>query len=152
MNKDLVPKDAEPQPWPVYEKPSEPSVAILCGEYPNLAEFIRDKENELEQIKAHYNILRADLVEREARDLYGGFQAAACYKDLDTCRTIANARLRGKCSGCEGRGEVGGQFPDGSYQTDPCPHCEGNGFVEIPELPSGTESETHNNQLADKRS
>lgn len=49
-----------------------------------------------------------------------------------------------ECTGCEGRGEVGGQFPDGSYQTDPCPHCDGEGFVAV-ELPSGSETETHNN-------
>lgn len=44
---------------------------------------------------------------------------------------------------------MGGQFPDGSYQTDPCPHCEGNGFVEIPELPSGIESVAHNDEMRD---
>jgi len=76
--------------------------------------------------------------------LYNRFQAAACGKDMDHCRTLANARLRCKCEGCNGTGEVGGQFPDGSYQTDVCPHCEGNGFVEIPELPSGPELVTHN--------
>ena len=123
---------------------NQPSVTELAASHPNLHEYIKSLEERLARITNHYAIIRADLVEREARDLYGGFQAAACYKDLDTCRTIANARLRGKCSGCEGRGEVGGQFPDGSYQTDPCPHCEGNGFVEIPELPSGIESVTHN--------
>lgn len=122
---------------------NQPSVTELAASHPNLHEYIKSMEDRLARITNHYNILRADLVEREARDLYGGFQAAANYKDLNTCRMIANARLRGKCSGCEGRGEVGGQFPDGSYQTDPCPHCEGNGFVEIPELPSGTESGSH---------
>lgn len=122
------------------------SVTELAASHPNLHEYIKSLEERLARITNHYAIIRADLVEREARALYGGFQAAACYKDLDTCRTIANARLRGKCSGCEGRGEVGGQFPDGSYQTDPCPHCQGNGFIEIPELPSGTESVSHNNR------
>lgn len=120
------------------------SVTELAASYPNLHEYIKSLEDRLARITDHYNILRAELVEREARDLYGGFQAAACYKDLDTCRVIANAKLRGKCLCCDGKGEVGGQFPDGSYQTDSCPHCEGNGFVEIPELPTGTESGSHN--------
>jgi len=95
-------------------------------------------------IESHYATLRAELVESEAKSLYNRFQAAACGKDMDHCRTLANARLRCKCEGCNGTGEVGGQFPDGSYQTDVCPHCEGNGFVEIPELPSGPELVTHN--------
>lgn len=116
-----------------HECPQE-SVTLLAANHPNLAEYLASLESRLASITDHYNILRADLVEREARDLYGGFQAAACYKDINTCRTIANARLRGKCLECEGRGEVGGQFPDGSYQTDRCQHCEGNGFVEIPDL------------------
>jgi hypothetical protein len=27
------------------------------------------------------------------------------------------------CSGCNGRGEIGGVMSDGSFQTDPCPWC-----------------------------
>lgn len=80
-----------------------------------------------------------------------GSRCGVCYwalYDGDWCQN-PKCVMRGKCSGCEGRGEVGGQFPDGSYQTDPCQHCEGNGFVEIPELPSGIESQTHNIEFAD---
>jgi len=113
------------------ERWRELSATEVCAGNPAIAEYVASLESRLARMTDHYNILRADLVEREARDLYGGFQAAANYKDLDTCRTIANARLRGTCSGCEGRGEVGGQFPDGSYQTDPCPHCDGAGFVPV---------------------
>ena len=120
------------------------SVTEVAANYPSVHEYIKSMEDRLARITNHYNIIRSDLVEREAKSLYGAFQAAACGKDTDHCRTLANARLRGKCEGCNGTGEVGGQFPDGSHQTDACHHCEGNGFVEIPELLNGTESGTHN--------
>lgn len=106
---------------------------------------MRDKENELEQIKAHYNILRAELVENNAKAMHGMFQAAAMSKDMDYCRTMTNARLRGKCLTCDGKGLVGRPATQThDAESECCPHCEGNGFVEIPELPSGTESVTHN--------
>lgn len=82
----------------------------LIDQREKVAEENADLRRELRVISDHYDILRAEMVEREARDLYGGFQAAACYKDLNTCRMIANARLRGKCLVCEGRGEVGGGY------------------------------------------
>jgi hypothetical protein len=34
---------------------------------------------------------------------------------------------RGECSGCNGRGEVAGHDPDGSWDTRECPHCKGSG-------------------------
>lgn len=110
------------------------SVAELAAENPNLMEYLQSFEKRLTVMSEHYSVLRAELVEREAINLYGMYQAAACGKDMDTCRIIANAKLRGKCLTCNGRGEIGGQFPDGSYQTDVCSTCDGFGFVDIPEI------------------
>lgn len=31
------------------------------------------------------------------------------------------------CSGCEGRGEVGGLTPSG-YESETCPFCKGTGY------------------------
>jgi len=105
----------------------------LIDQREKVAEENADLRRELRVISDHYDILRAEMVEREARDLYGGFQAAACYKDMNTCRVIANARLRGKCLSCEGTGHLANI--EGSADEDTtCPHCEGNGFVEIPDL------------------
>jgi hypothetical protein len=106
----------------------------LIDQREKVAEANAELRRELRVISDYYGTLRAEMVDREARDLYGGFQAAACYKDMNTCRVIASDRLRCKCLWCESRGEVGGQLPDGSHQTDQCQHCEGNGFVEIPDL------------------
>lgn len=124
---------------PPNECPQE-SVALLCANHPNLAEYVAQMKKQIADLRAelriisdHYDILRAELVEREARSLYGGFQAAACFKQLDTCRLIANARLRGKCTACNGAGtNLGGE--QGAQYEECCSRCEGNGFVEIPDL------------------
>lgn len=41
------------------------------------------------------------------------------------------------CTGCDGRGEVGGFVQDG-YQTDPCPYCTGTGLKAFGWLIPGT--------------
>lgn len=35
----------------------------------------------------------------------------------------ATPQPQAACSGCNGRGEIGGVMGDGSFQTDPCPWC-----------------------------
>lgn len=107
----------------------------LIDQREKVAEENIDLRRELRVISDHYDILRAEIVEREARDLYGGFQAAACYKDMNTCRMIANARLRGKCLSCDGAGMVGKPATQThDAESEYCQHCEGCGYVEIPDL------------------
>lgn len=106
---------------------------------PSDRDFCEGIEAELTELKEaynrlwnHYSIMRAELVEREAKSLYGGFQATACGKDMDYCRTLANARLRATCPSCNGNGLLTQQYPDGSLQDDPCLECNGDGFIELP--------------------
>lgn len=107
----------------------------LIDQREKVAEENIDLRRELRVISDHYDILRAEMVEREARDLYGGFQAAACYKDMNTCHMIANARLRGKCLSCDGAGMVGKPATQThDAESECCQHCEGCGYVEIPDL------------------
>lgn len=91
-------------------------------------ERVKTLEETLARITEHYSVIRAELVDREAYELYGGFQAAANGKSLEMCRLIANARLRGKCSVCDGSGH--------DSENGECERCEGNGFLEIPEVPN----------------
>lgn len=124
---------------------NQPSVTELAASHPNLHEYLKSLEERLTRITDHYNILRAELVENNAKAMHGIFQAAAMSKDMEYCRTMTNARLRGKCLACDGKGLVGSPATQThDAESECCPHCEGNGFVEIPELPSGIESETHN--------
>lgn len=131
---------------PPHECPQE-SVTSLAASHPNLHEYIKSMEDRLARITDHYNILRAELVENNAKAMHGMFQAAAMSKDMDYCRTMTNARLRWKCLACDGKGLVGRPATQThDAESECCPHCEGSGFVEIPELPSGTESGSHNIQ------
>ncbi len=98
----------------------------------------------VERIVSHYGVLRAELVETNAKAMFDIFQAAANPKDMDYCRTITNARLRGKCTACDGQGVLSSLGRGGDHDDTTCIHCDGAGYVEIPELPSGIESVTHN--------
>lgn len=92
-----------------------------------------DLRAELAIISDHYIILRSELVETNAKAMHGMFQAAANPKDMEYCRAITNARLRGKCITCDGRGTtIGGE--QGAQYEEACFHCEGTGYVEIPDL------------------
>lgn len=54
-----------------------------------------------------------EVMKREALDVLA---------EVDARRTASPAQGEAVCSGCNGRGEVGGWAGD-SYQTDPCPFC-----------------------------
>ena len=92
-----------------------------------------DLRRELRVISDHYDILRTELVETNAKAMHGLFQAAANGKSMEYCRTITNAKLRGKCIICDGKGTtIGGE--QGAQYEECCFRCEGAGYIEIPDL------------------
>jgi len=106
----------------------------LIDQREKVAEENIDLRRELRVISDHYDILRAELVESHAKIMHGMFQAAAMSKDMDYCRTMSNAKLRGKCLACDGKGLVGSPATQThDAESECCQHCEGCGYVEIPD-------------------
>lgn len=105
----------------------------LIDQREKLAEENSDLRRALRVISDHYDILRAELVENHAKYMHGMFQAAAMSKDMDYCRTMSSAKLRGKCLACDGTGSLA--IIGGAKDEDAgCSHCGGCGYVEIPDL------------------
>jgi len=105
----------------------------LIDQREKVAEENIDLRRGLRVISDHYDILRAEMVENHAKVMHGMFQAAAMPKDMDYCRTMSNAKLRGKCLACDGTGSLANVGGAKDEDTG-CPHCEGCGYVEIPDL------------------
>lgn len=105
----------------------------LIDQREKVAEENIDLRRELRVISDHYDILRAEMVESHAKIMHGMFQAATTPKTMDYCRTMSNAKLRGKCLACDGTGSLANVGGAKDEDTG-CPHCEGCGCVEIPDL------------------
>lgn len=86
-----------------------------------------------EKIGSLYELIRAELVEKEAWELHGGFQAAANGKSIEECRRLASYRLRTECPECGGYGSGIEGEPGAQCQTS-CEDCDGTGFIMLPHL------------------
>ncbi len=100
----------------------------------------QDREFELrEELKGWqcigtlYELMRADLVEKEAWNLHGAFQAAANGKGIEECRRLAHFKLRVECPDCSGYG-VYVEGEQGAQYEACCHHCDGSGFIMLPHL------------------
>ena len=105
----------------------------LIDQREKVAEENADLRADLSAISDFYNILRHELVERNAKELHGIYQSAAKGKPLDFCREEIHIQLRCTCIGCGGTG-TRIEVEQGAQYEVACEQCEGAQYVEIPDL------------------
>lgn len=108
------------------------STMELAAESFRLNEYLRQVEEELSLLKRNYDLMRAALVDKEARELYGGRQAAARYTPMEDCIKECSEKLGFRCRDCEGTGGYVDGDPSG--EINPCQQCEGTGMIYIQKL------------------
>ena len=98
---------------------------------------LREELRGWERIGELYSLMRGELAEKEAWVLHGGFQAAACGKDIEECRRIASHRLRVPCAACDQSSTVvvnNVRDAAGRQNLATCKDCGGSGFIQLPAL------------------
>lgn len=108
------------------------STMELAAESFHLNEYLRGVEEELSMLERNYNLMRAALVDKGARELYGGRQAAACYTPMEDCIKECSDKLGFQCRDCGGTGGYVDGDPSGEINC--CQQCEGAGMIYIPKL------------------
>lgn len=109
------------------EKWRELSATEVCAGNPAVAEYIKGMEDQIASLSLRYKLMRAKLVDDEARTLYGGRQAAANYTPMEKCLEETSRRFAFDCPSCGGTGGLVGEGM--------CDTCIGSGRISITEIP-----------------